>query len=41
MVYGGGATFEHIEPRHTAIARIGGFALERSTRMRPSASVVR
>jgi predicted metal-dependent phosphoesterase TrpH len=41
MVYGGGATFEQTEPRRTAIARIGGFALERSTRMRPSASVVR
>jgi predicted metal-dependent phosphoesterase TrpH len=41
MVYGGGATFEQMEPRRTAIARIGGFALERSTRMRPSASAVR
>lgn len=41
MVYGGGATHEQIEPRRSAMARIGGFALERSTRMRPSASVVR
>lgn len=41
MVYGGGATFEQTERRRTAIARIGGFALDRSTRMRPSASVVR
>lgn len=41
MVYGGAATFENMEPRRTPIARIGGFALERSTRMRPSASVVR
>ena len=41
MVYGGGASFEQQEPRRTAMARIGGFALERSTRMRPSASAVR
>jgi predicted metal-dependent phosphoesterase TrpH len=41
MVYGGGATFEQTERRRSAIARIGGFALDRSTRMRPSASVVR
>lgn len=41
MVYGGGATFEQLERRRTMVARIGGFALERSTRMRPSASVVR
>ncbi|HEX6543140.1 MAG TPA: PHP-associated domain-containing protein [Ktedonobacterales bacterium] len=41
MVYGGGATFEQMEPRRTAIARIGGFALQRSTRMPLSASAVR
>ena len=41
MVYGGGATFEQLEPRRSAMARIGSFALERSTRMRPSASAVR
>ena len=41
MVYGGAATFDNVEPKRTAIARIGGFALARSTRMRPAAAVVR
>ena len=41
MVYGRGIACAQAEPRRTALARIGGFALERSTRMRPSLSAVR